>query len=80
MTIKQARLTALNTIHIDRRSVLKYGAAASALPLLNAVAQSPVVTPGLGETMRVLSEHMAQASVSPLPAEVVEKIKKEQNE
>ena len=57
---------------MDRRSVLKFGAAASALPFFSAAAQSAVGTTGLGETMRVLSEHMAQAAASPLPAEVVE--------
>ncbi len=59
----------------SRRSLLKHGAAASALPFFNAVAQSHGGTPILGETMRVLSEHMAQAAVSPLPAEVVEHAK-----
>ncbi len=70
---QQLPLTPLNLM--DRRSVLKRGAAASALPFLNATAQATGGTQDLGETMRVLSEYMAQAAVSPLPVDVIEHAK-----
>ena len=60
---------------LTRRSILKQAATVSALPFFNAAAQSPGGIPNLGETMRVLSDHMAQAAVSALPADVVEHAK-----
>ncbi len=72
-------LSALNLM--DRRSVLKRGAAASAasaasaLPFLNTTAHAAGAKQDLGETMRLLSEHMAQAAVSPLAVEVIEHAK-----
>ena len=57
---------------MDRRSAIQQTALWSAWPWVVAHAQNAASSQELGETMRSLSDYMAQAASKPLPAEVVE--------